>query len=61
MPSMALLLALLTEMPALAYTTEADMRLPEAERIVMLDVPALRAPRRAGIMQRRGSFVTPAA
>lgn len=59
--SMAFLLALLAGMPALTYVTAATLRLPEAAGIVALDVPALRSPRRAGIIQRRSSFVTPAA
>jgi DNA-binding transcriptional LysR family regulator len=59
--SMAMLLALLADMPALAYTTTATLRLPEARGVVALDVAGMRASRTAGVIQRRGSFVTPAA
>lgn len=59
--SLAFLLALLADLPALTYTTSAITLLPEGAGIVALDVPALRSPRRAGIIQRRGGFVTPAA
>jgi LysR family transcriptional regulator of gallate degradation len=59
--SQAMLLALLADMPALSYTTTATLRLPEARGIVAIDVAGMRAARTAGIIQRRGSFVTPAA
>ncbi len=58
--SMQFLMALLAEMPALTYTTAATMCLPDTAGLQVLDVPALHAARRAGIMQRRAAFVTPA-
>ena len=59
--SMAFLLAAVRYSTALTYTTVMTLDLPEAEGLVGLDVPALVADRRAGVIRRRGTRLAPAA
>ena len=59
--SMAFLLASVRLSSALTYTTVTTLELPDATGLVRLDVPALVADRRAGIIHRRGTRLAPAA
>lgn len=59
--SMALLLRLLASCDALTFTVSTTVTLPEAAGLVMLDVPQLAAKRAAGIITRKGAWVSPAA
>jgi LysR family transcriptional regulator of gallate degradation len=59
--SMAFVFAMLRSSEALSYTTSSTLKAPGAAGLLALQVPALRTSRRAGIMQRRGSWLSPAA
>lgn len=59
--SMTFLFAVLRTSNALSYTTSATIRPPGGGGLTLLDVPALRSTRSAGIMRRRGAWLSPAA
>ena len=59
--SMAFVFAMLREFDALTYTTAGTIKAPGGDGLVRLDIPALRSRRNAGIMQRRGAWLSPAA
>jgi DNA-binding transcriptional LysR family regulator len=59
--SMAFLLQLLHHSQALTFTVSTTLLAPEAQDLVMLDVPALAAQREAGVITRKGGWLNPAA
>ncbi len=59
--SMAFLFAVVRASDALTYTTSTTILPPEGVGLKMLDIPALRTRRSAGIISRRGAWLSPAA
>lgn len=59
--SMAFLLNMLAGFDALTFTVSSTARLVEADGLVLLDVPEISAERAAGLIKRRGSWLSPAA
>jgi len=59
--SHAFLLCMLRGSDALTFTTSRTVDLEEGAGLVMLNVPPLTVRREAGVVLRRGSFVSPAA
>jgi len=59
--SMAFLLQMLRDSDALTYTIHTTLLSAEGADLTMLNVPQLRASRDAGIMSRRGAWLSPAA
>lgn len=59
--SMAFLINVLRHSDALTYTVSKTLAIREGDDLVMLDVPDLTARREAGIVTRRGGWLSPAA
>jgi LysR family transcriptional regulator of gallate degradation len=59
--SMAFLFAFVRSSDALTFTTSTTTHQPEGAGLKMLDIPALRTSRGAGIISRRGAWLSPAA
>ncbi len=59
--SHAFLLCMLRGSDALTFTTSRTVDLEEGAGLVMLNVPPLTVRREAGVVLRRGSFLSPAA
>lgn len=59
--SMAFVFAMLRASDSLTYTTTNTVASREGAGLTRLDVPALRSRRNAGIMQRRGAWLSPGA
>lgn len=59
--SMAFLLAMVRNSDALTYTTTSTIEMPEGDGLAKLAVPELTSERRAGIIRRRNSWLSPAA
>jgi LysR family transcriptional regulator of gallate degradation len=59
--SQALLLNVLKHSDAFTFTVSKTLQTPEGQGLVMLDVPGLTLSRDAGIIARRGGWLSPAA
>jgi LysR family transcriptional regulator of gallate degradation len=59
--SMAFVFAMLRSSDALTYSTAGTFKGPTGAGLVALNVPALKSTRDAGIMQRRGAWLSPPA
>jgi LysR family transcriptional regulator of gallate degradation len=59
--SMAFLLQMLKDSDALTYTVHTSLLSAEGAGLTMLNVPQLRASREAGVIARRGVWLSPAA
>ena len=59
--SLALLLNVVRQSDALTFTVSKTLQIPEGADLVMLDVPGLTVAREAGIVTRRGGWLSPAA
>jgi len=59
--SLAFVLAMLRQSNALTYTVATTLQYSEGAGLVMLDVPDLAARRAAGVITRRGAWISPAA
>jgi hypothetical protein len=52
---------MLRECDALSFTVSTTLQAPEGQDLVFLDVPGLNATREAGIIRRKGAWLSPAA
>jgi LysR family transcriptional regulator of gallate degradation len=59
--SMAFLLQMLKDSDSLTFTVRTTLNVPDGSGLVMLDVPELAASRQAGVICRRGGWLSPAA
>jgi LysR family transcriptional regulator of gallate degradation len=59
--SMAFILQMLRDSDALTFTTSTTLRSREGEGLTILDVPLLHTTREAGIVTRKGGWLSPAA
>jgi DNA-binding transcriptional LysR family regulator len=59
--SMAFLLEMLRQSEALTFTVSTTLLSRDGEGLTMLDVPSLRASRQAGIISRKGGWLSPPA
>jgi LysR family transcriptional regulator of gallate degradation len=59
--SMAFLLQMLKDSDSLTFTVRTTLNVPDGSGLVMLDIPELAASRQAGVICRRGGWLSPAA